>query len=193
MKYVKTLGPIVAVVGLMAAFASAASATVTTETTPGVFGKYSGDIHSASTTAHFQLGGYTVICGNSTLAVTSVEGSTSGAVGPLEFTNCTPDTVTVLKKGGIVTDSATNTVTSTGAEVTVLLHRSLLGFPATIHCIFVTEQSAIGTLTEGANPKIEVSVTELQLVKTDSVCGEGKTAGWVGSYPISTPKPLIVD
>lgn len=123
---------------------------------------------------------------------------TEAEVESLEFTNCGKDTVTTLKGGTLIVTSLggnAGTVTSNETELTVQIHRTVLGFPITTHCVLKTNNTDIGELTGTGNGGITTATLHVSALlthaATDSACGEA--SGWFGSYQITTPDHLWVD
>lgn len=110
------------------------------------------------------------------------------------FTECGNHTVEVKKPGSLEVHSLENsdgTLTSTGAEITVLTHGIFLG---TRHCIYTTEKTDLGTLTgsttTGNTATLDVGPVATSQSATDANCG---SAEWGGSYKVTTPDSLYVD
>jgi hypothetical protein len=184
MKYVKILGLLAVVAGAMMAFAGSASAIITNP--PGT--TYSGTLTATSeeTTLH---GGVTITCKHSHTHGTVSPGTTHEKI-VVTFGKCEPDTVDV-KASGSLAIASDGTATSTGAEVTVVTHRTVLGFPVTAHCIYTTNNTKVGTLTENVEPAVlHIGSSPIPRVTTDSACGE--TSVWTGSYTVATPSGKIV-
>jgi len=216
MKYVKMLGlAAIAAAALMALVgASTASASrlckVNTETEMcSEANKYGSnqEIHAVLTAgkiAKLSTAFKTIECKKSTVKGKIAEewtGSTTQTVtGPIEvlnFEECNC-TVNVLKtgtlevhadpitdEGGKVTDTDNGILTSNGAEVTVTC-ASIFG---NVHCIYVTENTTIGTLT-GGNPAELDANANIPRKPTDGLCSE--EAKWTAEYEVTTPKPLYV-
>lgn len=150
---------------------------------------------SLSSGTEFVTESLTVKCLKSSLVgKTSNAGSSSetvkGTVETLTFEECGNHTVTVLKKGSLethhISSTDNGTVTSSGAEITFLTHTFLLG---TIHCIYATESTDLGTLTGGNPAKLSVEA-EVAGVTTSAFCSEKAT--WTAEYEVTSPKPLYV-
>jgi len=186
---------------VLAAFASVAAATASaTElyTEGGMVAPGTTITSSAegTTTLHPPIG--SIECKASTVAgKTSTTGGASetvkGNIETLTFSECNA-TVTVLKAGSLEihtsgeTVNGNGTLTSSGAEVTVLF----LGF----HCIFSTNNTDIGTVTgsqatEG-NATLDITAT---IPRTGGSSGAfcGTTAQWTGAYGVTAPSALGVD
>ncbi|HEX5983192.1 MAG TPA: hypothetical protein VFY69_03200, partial [Solirubrobacterales bacterium] len=175
MKYVKMLGLLAVAAAAMMAFAGIASATVTSGGSA-----YTGEISASSTNSELD-GTVDVKCKQSTVAGSTTSGATSSSISTLTFTECGSDTVSVVKKGSL-SISSSGGVTSSGAEVTVQVHRSIFGFPITTHCIYATGAGTeVGQLTEGTTT-IHLLGTDIPRLSTDSGCGENSQ--WTGTYTI---------
>lgn len=188
MKYVKMLGVLAIAAAAMMAFAGSASALLTEGPNDPVD---TGDILHAHSDNTILTGGIEVSCEESTVEGEFFgNGSTSGTITELAFTDCGVDTVTVLNEGhgGTLSISSAGTVTSSGAEVTVQVHRTVFGFPVTTHCEYVTNNTVIGSLTEGTEAILDVHGT-IPKRTTDGACG---TSTWEGTYQITEPHTLTV-
>jgi hypothetical protein len=137
-------------------------------------------------------------CGKSSLTakVTSTGKAVGAGVEGLSFEECKTGggfacgAVSTLKKGTLeltqIAGTTNATVRSTGTEMTISCG-TIFG---TIHCIYKTEATDLGTL-EGGNPaKLKVS-TELLRLTTSGLCAE--KALWEAEYEVSSPKPLFVE
>lgn len=184
MKYVKMFGLLAVAAAALMAFAGTASAVVTEA--PGDPLDVGDTIHAHSENTRL-TGALEVACGVSTVhgQVDSVSGGTAtGAIDSLIFDECAKDTVTVIDAGDL-TIHTNGTLTSDGAHVTIQVHRTFFGFPITTHCEYVTDETHIGTITEGTTPQLHV-LAEIPKNVTDSSCGEG-AATWEGTYHITSP------
>ena len=188
MKYTKMLGLLaVAAVALMAV-AGTASATITSPA--GTV--YNGKLHltGTETTLH---GSVTLTCKHSTIEGTVANGATTVPLTTFTFNECGPDTYITIKPGYLRIES-NGTVFSEGAEVTVSVHRTVLGFPITTHCIYntaVNPGTDIGTLVEGNNATLNIGSAAIPRTPTDGACGE--TSVLTGDFHVITPNPLTVD
>ena len=200
MKYVKMLGLLAVAAAALMAFAGSASATELT----GPAGKLGvGSVIKATSTNSKLTGSVEVACKHS-----SVEGKITNAGGAgvtvegsiektkLTFTECNGDTVEVLNGGTLIVhtqnpeNNGNGIVTSTGAEVTIQLHRIVLGFPVTTHCIYVTNATDIGHLTGGTPAVLDINSSPIPRKATDGACGESSI--WTGNYTVTSPTTLIV-
>jgi hypothetical protein len=211
MKYVKTLGLATVVVAASVSVlgVGAASATVlckespggaTTGTTCPAGQAYGGGTEfratldpgtgPSKTTTSFK----SIECNKSTIAgSTENEGSATTTVlvqletVTFEECNCT---VAVLEKGSLeihwISGSHNGAVTSTGLEETVNCN-TIFG---TMHCIYSTNATSIGTLTGGNPSTLDVTATSIPITTTDPLCPEKRD--WDAKYEITAPKPLFV-
>jgi len=194
MKYVKMLGLLAVAAAALMAFAGSASASSLTSPTGTTLGK--GTIIRASSTNSSLTGTINISCKKSEVEgeVTNAGGAgvtVEGTVTKLTFEECDPHTVTVIKKGTLslhVNETNMGTLTSSGAEVTVLTHSVFLG---TIHCIYKTNNTPIGTVTGGEPATLHATSQSLERISTDFGCGEHST--WNGDYTINSPNPLHLD
>jgi hypothetical protein len=117
----------------------------------------------------------------------------------LTFEECNGDTVTVLAAGTFEIHSKAGklgndgTLTSSGTEITILIHDVILG---TIHCIYATSNTDLGTITSSRNngnatATIDLSSAEIAEKFTDFACPERIT--WTGNYEIDATMYLDVD
>jgi hypothetical protein len=194
MKYVKMLGLLAVAAAALMAFAGTASATLTEGAGDPVD---NGDILHASAEGNTSLTGtLTVTCEDSTVTgevTTNDANEASGPIGEeeLSFENCGNDTVAVLTEGTLkVTDTGTGTGTlsSNGAEVTILTHRPFVG---TVHCIYKTTNTDLGTVTGGTPATLNIASISLERVTTAFGCGTHST--WEGNYEVNTPGTLLID
>jgi hypothetical protein len=130
----------------------------------------------------------------------SATATVSGPITGLTFEVCGNNTVTVLKAGSfeIHTDTenkvdGNGVLTSTGAEITVLNH-TILG---TVHCIYLTNETFIGTIIGSKNKMAETATIEmgsasLTRKSTDVACNNSNPL-WTGNYEITEPDYLNVD
>ena len=134
----------------------------------------------------------TIECSKSSISakVASTGEKITATVEALTFGECNC-TVTVLKKGQLIfshiaaTDNGT--LTSNGAEIT----GSCSTIFGTVHCIYVTESTDMGTL-EGGNPaKIKSSAASIPRLTTHALCAE--EASWDAEYEVTSPKPLYIE
>ena len=191
MKYVKMLALSTFATAALVAFTGAASATITSPN--GTL--YTGDVHStsANTTLHWVFG--TTTCTNTTKTVTVSNGRTRGPVVTYDVGGCgtegsSNDTIAVIK-GGEEEINSEGKVISTGLEFTIQVHRTIFGFPVTTHCIFATNNTLIGTLTQGEKPEIHAASAPIPQKATDGGCGS-ESLIMTGSYTVNTPKPIFI-
>lgn len=214
MKYVKMLGLAAIAAAALMAFvgASTASATVlctvqgtgspTGTTCPAGSGLGVGaKIHAElSTGAHATLTTHEefkpdITCETSTVeGVVTVEGdattTTSGDITKLTFENCGPSTVTVLKPGKLeihwISGTHNGTLTGTEQEVTTVTP-SIFG---SIHCIYTTNATDLGTLTGGSPAVLTANSQALNKLTTSSLCPSAPT--WDASYKVTNHTSLFV-
>jgi hypothetical protein len=159
-------------------------------------------IHAES--SHTQLtGSLTVTCEKSTVGgsvTTNDINEAGGTIETLTFEECGGDTVDVLSKGTLTltgSNGTTGTVTSSGAEVTVLTHRPFIG---TVHCIYATKENHIGSFTEshhnpgtGAHSTATIHANSVNLTRTTTSFGCGTHSTWDGTYAVTNPDQLYID
>jgi len=180
-------------------WATPASATVATEW-DGLI--YTGAVKAEDESPITLDGPAEISCGNSTLEGTI---ESHGSEVPAEvklsshtMSECGKDTVSVLKPGTLeltATSESDGTLKSTGTEITLQIHRTILGFPVTTHCIYVTSKTAIGTVvgsnTEEEEGTLDIGPAAIPTSETDGACGS--EAELTGSYEITTPETLALD
>lgn len=112
----------------------------------------------------------------------------TGPEGTLTFEECNCE-VKVLKAGTVSTEwiEGTNNGTqrSTGSESTTTCS-TIFG---SVHCIYVTEKTDLGTLTGGSPAKVDANATIPRLT-TNGLCAE--KSQWKAEYEVTAPKPLYV-
>jgi len=188
MKYAKMLGLLAIAVAASMALVGTASATITSP--PGTV--YNGHFEMTSTNTELD-GTVDIKCKHVIITGDIVNGSTTAAVTTLDFKECGPDTY-LTTRGGYLRLDSNGTAYLEDAEFTVLMHRTVFGFPVTTHCEYFTQVSPgtdIGTLTEGVSPP-QVHLIGINLAKTptDSACGENSQ--WTGTFTFTTPATAIV-
>jgi hypothetical protein len=179
MKYVKMLGLLAVAAAAPMAFAGTTSATLT----DGSGGSPS-TLHASSEGSVALTGTLSVTCEESTVGgtvTTNDANEASGSIETLTFEKCDDDTVEVLAKGTLkVTDDSIGndgTLSSTGAEVTIVTHRPFVG---TLHCIYKTSNTDLGTVNGGTPATINIPSISLERVSTSFGCGSHST--FEGSY-----------
>lgn len=197
MKYLKMLGLMaLSLMALFAAFAGSAPATILTSP-QGV--TYKGAIRAEAPEGIAFHGPVTVGCKKSTWeAEIENQGSGVTATGKfknLTFTECGSATISVIDLGTleIHTDTASangnGIMTSSGAEITSLLHYAFLG---TIHCITETENTPIGTITGSTTTEGPAETDPGPIPDpTDAFCSE--SVELTSNYTITTPSYLDID
>jgi hypothetical protein len=181
MKYVKMLGLLAVAAAALMALAGTASAKVTSPAGT----EYSGAITATSTNSALD-GTVDITCKHSGVSGTlASKGATNGTITSLTFTECSR-AVTVTATGTL-SIASNGEVKSTGARVTV--QTTILGFP--VHCIYKTENTKVGTLTEGVAPAVmHIGSAPIPQEATSGLCGED--AEWTGNYTVTTPATAIV-
>ena len=203
MKYVKMLGLAAVAVAALMAFvgASSASASVLCKTTPpsGICPANQAypagtEIHAVNqekVVLHAEFG--TLECEESTVSgTTEKEGSATetvkGNVTVLTFAKCNCE-VKVLKNGSLEIhaedDDGNGTLTANGQEVTTTCS-TIFG---NVHCIYVTENSNLGTV-KGGNPAVFTGTPTISRKPTNALCSPQAT--WTANYKITSPTPLWV-
>jgi len=201
MKYLKTFGLAAGAVAVLMAFAGAGTAAATVlcknnESTSICNENYSSETEITSslvsgTKAKLKTSFKNVECSKATVSGRTENGGSATEtvkvlVEALTFEECNC-TVSVLKKGTLelhwISGGNNATVTGTGAEVTVTCS-TIFG---TVHCIYATEGTDLGTLTGGSPAKLELNASVPRLT-TNALCSEEAT--WEASYEVSSPKPL---
>jgi len=182
-KHLKMLGLLAVAAAALMAFAGTASATITSGGSA-----YTGEIAATSTNSELD-GSVDIKCNHAMFAGSTTAGATAFALTTVTFTGCGSDTWSVLKNGSMKISSS-GTISWDGFELTTQTHRTVFGFPVTTHCIYATNNTTIGTLTEGT-AQIHLMGTNLPQTPTDGGCGEN--AQWTGTYTITKPGALTVD
>ena len=220
MKYVKMLGlaavaaaALMAIVGSSTASATVLCAAEPTNGNPATKGTVcpTNFAYIAGTEIHAVLDPGTgpaklttafknIECEESTVSgSTENEGSAAetvkGKVATLTFGKCNCE-VKVLEEGGKqkagtlevhwIPDTFNGTLTSNGAEVTANCS-TIFG---TVHCIYVTENTDLGTLTGGNPATMDIESANIPRLSTSGLCAE--TAKWDAKYEVTSPKPLYV-
>jgi len=216
MKYVKALGLTAVAAAALMAFvgASSASATVlcktvpTTSPTGGVcpegWALQAGDKIHAENTSNATLTSNeafkpNIVCKKSTVqGELTVEGNstttTKGNITTLTFEECGEASVKVLNTGMLEIhwdpETHNGTLTGSGSEITTSVP-SVFG---TIHCIYKTNATDLGTLT-GSKKANETAVLHAEsqaipFIETSGLCPPKPT--WDATYSITTPDTLSV-
>jgi len=134
----------------------------------------------------------TLSCGKSTLEGSieaHSETTAAGKLSSLTFAECN-FAVTVLKPGSLelhATSSGNGTVTSSGAEIKVVLS---IG-----ECVFTTSGTDIGTFTGSTSTNATIDIAGAKIPRTGGSAGFlcGATGTLNGSYKITTPSTLYMD
>jgi hypothetical protein len=202
MKYVKMLGLAAVAAAALMAFvgASTASATVlcaNNGSTTACSSKYAaGTAIKAENEGTATL---TTSFKNIECTGSNVEGTTSntgksgeavsGSVSSLTFTGCNCE-VKVLKTGSLsvtwISGTDNGTLKSSGAEVTANCS-TIFG---TVHCIYATSSTDLGTLTGGTTAKMDISSADIPRLTTNALCDE--SANWDATYKVTSPDSLFV-
>ncbi|HEY6729844.1 MAG TPA: hypothetical protein VI039_02345 [Solirubrobacterales bacterium] len=188
-KYLAPLGLTALIAGALMAFPLGASATVITSPAVTVKGESEGSI-----TLH---GIVDLTCSNSVLEGTLEQFGPSvtakGAVSVLSFTECNQHLTTVAS-GTMelhATSGGNGTLTSSGAKVTI----SFTTIFGTVHCVFATNNTLIGTLTgsknTGGTATVDLNSAPIPVESGSFLCGS--SAELTGNYKISTPDYVDVD
>jgi hypothetical protein len=213
MKYVKMLGLAAVAAAALMAFvgASSASATVLCKTVPAANVCGAGWTYGAGTEIHAVNEGNLVLttgsefteitCKKGTvLGKTSNAGSATETVnGSIEAKNLTWEecstpngkcTVATVKGGTLevhsTATSGNGTLTSNGAEIT----SSCASIFGTIHCLYVTENEDLGTVTGGNPATMDIESTPINQLATSGLCPSAPK--WDAKYEVTSPKPLYV-
>jgi hypothetical protein len=215
MKYVKMLGLAAVAAAALMAFvgASTASATVlcknnsNTTTCSEKYGVGT-EIHAvldAGNVAKLTTSFKNIECTESTVAgkienagsstttvsgnITVTEPEPGKTVPELTFGGCNC-TVAVLKAGSLeihqIAGTDNGTLTSSNAEVTA----SCSTIFGTVHCIYATNATDLGTLTGGNPATLDIESQNIPRLTTNALCDE--SANWDAKYEVTSPKPLFV-
>jgi len=202
MKYTKLLGLLAVAAAALMAVVGTASATELTSPKGTKLGV--GTVVKAENEGTIKLDGTVEIACQ---RVTG-SGSITNAGGPsatvnglpnlVEWTQCGSDTITVISQGSGELHSlggGEGTLTSSGAEITVVLHRTIFGFPVTTHCIYKTENTHVGRAKDssvtGGAATVEIGTSPIPQVKTDAACGEN--AQLTGNVVVTSPTTVYID
>lgn len=209
MKYLKTLGLAVLAAAALTTFAVSASATTLTSpagTTLGVGAKVK---FAAESSLQTHGENFNITCGGFSFEgqLTQAGGAEETVRFPIQSLNVGfcggGHTLAVLKTGSIEihTDSESadgnGTVTWSGGEIFAGLHRTILGFPITVNCVYYSENTLLGTLTgsknrEGKTATLDYTGAVLPMREgAPAFCGESFT--WTGSSTVESPDYLDVD
>jgi hypothetical protein len=194
MKFLKTLGLAAATAAVLTALIGSGTASATALTSPeGTVLKTGSSIHAVNSGASTLTTEFKNIeCKESTIQgkTTAESGTTIPAnVETLTFGSCNCE-VKVLKGGTLSvqwTSGSNGTVRSSGTEVTT----SCSTIFGTVHCVYATSSTALGTLTGGNPAKVDISSADVPRLTTSALCDE--SANWDATYEITSPKPLYVD
>lgn len=196
MKYIKMLGLAAVAASALMAFLGAGSASATvlckTTTDPCTSKWPAGTTLTSSLESSAALktsGGTTIATCTSGTTSGPLENEGSSTTTPtgwlviLTFDNCNT-TVHVLAVGHLeihkIAGTSNGTVTSTGSRVTI----NFLG----VSCIFKTNATDIGTLTEGAPATFDISAT---IPEETGNFGCPSSGVWSGSYKFTEPATTL--
>jgi hypothetical protein len=194
MKYVKMLGLAAVAAAALMAFVGAGTASATTLTgLEGKVVKTGTTIHAVNSgTATLTTSFKNIECSESTVqgSTTNETGTTvNGSVGTLTFGKCNCE-VKVLKTGTLsierIGTTSNGTLRSSGAEVTA----SCSTIFGTVHCIYATSNTDLGTLTGGTTAKMDISSADIPRLPTSGLCDE--SANWDATYLVDNPDTLNV-
>lgn len=185
MKCMKMFGLLVVTGAALMSFAGSAAATITSPAGTA----YTGDIVMTSTGVAFHTGGE-VECGHSTIVGSVASGGTAIPLKSVTFSECGTSTFSVLKQG-TMSIASDGTITLSGTEYTKQIHKTILGFPLTTHCILRMENTEVGHLTEGVNPAVwhTASAPIPSPEGTDTACTN--SAEISGTYTVTKPAGAI--
>lgn len=192
MKWLKMLALLAIAAAALMVFGSTASATSTEGT--GDYVDAGDPFHAVNEGSVIFHSPAAMTCSTSTLnGAFNQKGGTTISLSVASFTECEKDTLNVVAAGSL-SIASNGTVTSTGLEFTTQTHRSLFGFPITTHCVYRTNATHIGTLTESSREAskptatLHVSAT-IPEVPTDSACDDVQLTA---SYKVVTPDYLDI-
>jgi len=199
MRRTKILGLSLITAAAMLALASSAWGGTTLTSPAGTELEAGTKLHASAEGLVALQGSLTVACSKSTIEgeVTNAGGlnaTVKASVSSFTLEECGTNTVTVLKPGSLEihgTGEGNGTLTSTGAEITILTH----GTVGTIHCIYITNGTSIGTLTgsksTGGTARLDIAGATIPQESTDAGCGSHSELA--GSYKFTSPDYLDVD
>ncbi len=185
MKYLKIIGLLPVAVGALMAFAGSALAATATSPEGTV---YTGDVEATSTNVEIHGAFTTIKCSHSLIKFKIeshglVGGTTvdvGGDVTYQSFTGCNYQ-VTVKNNGSIGINSS-NKVSSTGASTEI--HTSVGT------CVFTTNGTSIGTLTEGSNASIDNASSKIPRTGGNFLCGS--SGEWTGDFDLISPNAIWI-
>lgn len=201
MRYTKILALLTVAAAALMAFAGSAFAGTITYNSGGaqIIMDEGSSFHVKLLASSTLDGTINISCANGTgiADVTDEGGSILGwtFTPDVELTNvtnseCGNHTVSVLDGGSWSFESLGGnqaTVRSSGTELTVLTHSIFLG---TRHCIYVTNNTHIGTVS-GTPAKLTIDSAPIPQAATDSLCGND--AEWTATYEFSSPAGITID
>ncbi len=182
MNYIKMLGLLAIAAAALMAFAGTASASVLTSPEGTT---YTSSITATSTNSELHGSFVSIKCSHSEMkGKIETHGAGQDAGGNLSsvtFTGCNyPVTTTTYGSGWFSS----------------LARFFSLGFLFHSHtsvgtCTFTTNNTDLGTLTEGKNAYISINSAKIPRTGGNFLCGSSGT--WTGSYDLTTPNDLWVD
>lgn len=183
---------IAAVVASLGSASASATVLCKTATDPCSSDYAVGTVLDASVegSTRFATGGTTMAtCTTGTVkgSIANTGGNTStvsGNISELTFGNCST-IVEVVATGSLevhhISGTSNGTVTSSGTQIRV----TYFGVP----CVFGTNATDIGVLTEGTNGTIDITATLIGLTPHIFPCPSSAT--WSGSYKITEPSTTL--
>jgi len=190
MRYLK-LGLVVATAAL-AAFGGVSTASATTLTgSSGKFLPAGTEIHAVLDSG--QVSTLTTVYKNIVCEESTIQGKTaneSGAVvsvsvEALTFGKCNCEVKVI--SGGTISISLGGVVASNGTEVTT----SCITVFGSVHCIYKTSATTLGTLTGGTTATMDIEGANIPRLATDVLCAE--KANWDTKYLVTSPDTLKID
>jgi len=198
--YAKILGLIAIAVAALMVSAGSASATTGTDSAEGSPVETGDPFHAVSEGSTTLDGTVNITCKSSTVQgdIESPGSPTTTLQAKLTiftFEECGNTTITIVNTGTMEihtdtpeVDDGNGILTSTGVEVTVLTHNVL----GTVHCLYVTEETSVGTLTGSSTgtATLDIGSSGIQRLATDFGCGNSSV--WTGSYAVTAPDYLYI-
>jgi hypothetical protein len=203
MRYAKILGLLAMAAAALMAFTPIASATIVTSENNQQFGV--GAKIEGKATGDVLIDGTSVVTCKESEIKNSINNpgdassTVSGGINSVLFGNCGTSTVSIASTGSfeIHTDNinkndGNGVFTASSLEITVLTH-NIMG---TMHCLYVTENTFIGTLRGSKNRSkenatLEIGSAPISRKVTDFGCT--KDAEWTGNYELTEPGYMDVD
>jgi hypothetical protein len=196
MKYMKILGLLSVAAAALTAFTASALATQVTAPAGTV---YTGTVKGVNQGAVSFDGTLEVTCNSGSIEGTIEQHGTSvtakGRAVSFNWSECGDDEITGLVRGTVEVHPLGNgngTVTSSGTEATVLAD-TIFG---TVHCIFTTNNTHIGTVTGATSNSGHATVhLEGAIPRTGGTSGFlcGSSAEITGAGKVTSPTGLRID